>query len=62
MKTIHVSPDTALTLLILGVCGVMMWVLLSMSGYARDVLPRVARQPLASPSVVVAVPMPKPSS
>jgi hypothetical protein len=56
-----VSPETATTLAILGTCAVVMW-LLSMSGYVGAGPHRLAQQPAAARSVVVAVPMPKPGS
>ena len=49
------SPQTAKTLAMLGACGAVLWVMLSVLGYLHEE-PRVAQQQ-AGP-LVVALPMP----
>jgi hypothetical protein len=51
---LRVSPQTARTLAILGACGAVLWVMLSVSGYLHEE-PRVALQQ-ARPLMVVALP------
>jgi hypothetical protein len=51
------SPQTARTLALLGACGTVLWVMLSMSGYLREE-PPVAQQQAGRSAMVVALPMP----
>jgi hypothetical protein len=52
-----VSPHTARTLAMLGACGAVLWVMLSVSGYLHEES-RVTQQQAGPPAIVVALPAP----